>query len=85
MFVLDLPISIGVEYGWDALWKFGGLYKNEIEISQQDAGTTNAGFTTYEELSTSGTYYSTDLPDPLMLIRLLLALQVKTEVLDQVH
>ena len=65
MFVLDLPISIGVEYGWDALWKFGGLYKNEIEISQQDGGTTTAGFTTYEELSTSGTYYSTDLPDPL--------------------
>ncbi len=50
MFVLDLPVSIGVEYGWDALWKFGGLYKTEYEISQDDGTGTST--------TTSGTYYS---------------------------
>ena len=63
MFVLDLPVSIGVEYGWDALWKFGGLYKNEIEIKQESANTADAnGFVTFSENSVSGTYYSTGSP-----------------------
>ena len=54
MFVLDLPVSIGVEYGWDALWKFGGLYKTEYEVTQDD-GT---GVST----TTSGTIYSEGNP-----------------------
>jgi hypothetical protein len=63
MFVLDLPVSVGIEYGWDALWKFGGLWKNDVEVSQQNAGSTDVnGFTTFAEESVSGTYYSTDRP-----------------------
>lgn len=64
MFVLDLPVSVGIEYGWDALWKFGGLWKNDVEVSQQGTATTDAtsGFTTYAEESVSGTYYSTERP-----------------------
>lgn len=57
MFVLDLPVSVGIEYGWDALWKFGGLWKNDYSITQEN-GTTAAGFTTFAEESVSGTYYS---------------------------
>lgn len=55
MFVLDLPVSVGIEYGWDALWKFGGMYKNDIEITQE--GVSGAGNPIEESIS--GTYYST--------------------------
>ncbi len=61
MFVLDLPVSIGVEYGWDALWKFGGLWKNEIEITQEGFDATSGD--PIEE-SVSGTYYSDGLTPP---------------------
>lgn len=62
MFVLDLPVSVGIEYGWDALWKFGGLWKNDVEVTQQDGGTTVGTFTTFAEESVSGTYYSENRP-----------------------
>lgn len=63
MFVLDLPVSIGVEYGWDALWKFGGMWKNDIEIKQESANTPDInGFVTFSEQSVSGTYYSDAQP-----------------------
>lgn len=64
MFILDLPMSIGIEYGWDALWKFGGVWKNDVEIRQDDGGTFDpiSGFTTHVEESVSGTYYSENRP-----------------------
>ncbi len=38
MFVVDLPISIGLEYGWTAKWNFGG--KTHVERSTKVGGTT---------------------------------------------
>lgn len=31
VFVLDLPIALGVEYGWSAFWQLGNRTKHEIE------------------------------------------------------
>lgn len=37
MFISNLPISLGVEYGWSALWTFGG--KNKVTEEGQIGGT----------------------------------------------
>jgi hypothetical protein len=31
VFVLDLPIALGVEYGWSAFWQLGNKTKHEVE------------------------------------------------------
>lgn len=31
VFVLDLPIALGVEYGWSAFWQLGNRTKHEVE------------------------------------------------------
>jgi hypothetical protein len=48
MFVLDWPVSIGVEYGFDALWKFGaGVTKTTTE-SSVGGNDTDAEFYTVD-------------------------------------
>ena len=31
VFVLDLPVALGVEYGWSAFWQLGNKTKHEVE------------------------------------------------------
>ncbi len=40
VFVLDLPISLGIEYGFNALWKFGGATKVESTIKDASGEKT---------------------------------------------
>lgn len=47
VFVLDLPISIGLEYGIDALWSFGGNKEKVIVDSDMGGVKTNSEFFSY--------------------------------------
>lgn len=39
IFVVDLPVSIGLEYGFNAMWKFGGATKVSQEMKMSGMGT----------------------------------------------
>ncbi len=54
MFVVDLPISLGIEYGWNATWLLGGA--THVESTETAAGTT-----------VTQDYYTNDANDPTAL------------------
>lgn len=60
VFVLDLPISLGLEYGFNALWKFGGATKVESTIKDASGEKTTTYYTqdSDAEGNTDPAYYS---------------------------
>ena len=51
VFLGHLPMSIGLEYGWNAKWTFGGVTKVKREVS--DAVTSTSYSVTYKEEQSS--------------------------------
>jgi hypothetical protein len=45
VFIAHLPISLGLEYGWNARWKLGGKTKTESETKTGATSTSNEYFT----------------------------------------
>ncbi|HEY8400846.1 MAG TPA: hypothetical protein VIK89_06270 [Cytophagaceae bacterium] len=45
VFVLDLPIALGVEYGWTGIWNFGGKTKVVNETNDGSRTTTQEYYT----------------------------------------
>ena len=56
VFVAQLPISIGLEYGLNAKWDLGGKTKHEVENSTGGV-STSAEFFTYEADPAAGRQY----------------------------
>lgn len=51
IFIAHLPISLGLEYGWNAKWTFGGVTK--VKSEQQVGSTSNSGTWKEDQSSTS--------------------------------
>jgi len=57
VFVAQLPISVGLEYGLNAKWDIGGKTKHEVE-TKTSAGSSSAEFFTYEGDKNANRQYS---------------------------
>jgi hypothetical protein len=57
VFIAHLPVSVGLEYGWNARWRLGGKTKHETESRTGNGPTTSNEYFTHD----SDTNVYTDL------------------------
>jgi hypothetical protein len=51
IFIAHLPVSLGLEYGWNARWRLGGKTKVETETTSAGVSTSNEFYTQPDDVN----------------------------------